>query len=149
MLTAIEKVIFLQNIDIFLEVPTEQLAFLAAIAEEVTFIKSDDIYKAEESSDAMYLVLEGIVKLHRDGEEVTAAGPKEAFGTWALFDEEPRVVNATAIEDAKLLRIYREDFYDLLADNNQITQGIFKALVKRMRKLVEHVGFETPIKSKS
>lgn len=142
MFTVIEKVIFLQNVDVFLEIPSEQLAYIAAIAEEITFIKGDDIYKADEPSDAMYLVLEGSVRLHLDGKEVTVAGVKDAFGTWALFDEEPRVVTATASEDARLLRIYREDFYDLLADNVQITQGIFKTLVKRMRKLIERVGFE-------
>ncbi|HDY89636.1 MAG TPA: cyclic nucleotide-binding domain-containing protein, partial [bacterium] len=137
MLTVIEKVIFLQNVDVFLEVLSEQLAYLAAIAEEITYLKGDNIYKADDPSDAMYFVLEGKVKLHRDGEEVMIAESKVAFGTWALFDEEPRVVTATAIEDTKLLRIYADDFYDLLADNVQITQGIFKALVRRMRNLIE------------
>ena len=149
MLTTIEKVIFLQNVTIFLDVPVEQLAFLAAITEEISFLQGDEIYKAEEPSDSMYLVLDGKVRLHRDGEEVTTAESKEAFGTWALFDEEPRVVTATALEDSKLLRIYREDFYDLLADNIQIMQGIFKTLVKRLRKLVEHVGLEHKGKSGS
>ena len=140
MLTVIEKVIFLQNVDVFLEVPTEQLAYLAAIAEEIAFLKGDDIYKTEESSDAMQLILEGKVKLHRDGKEITLAGEKEVFGTSALFDEELRIVTATAIEDSKLLRIDREDFYDLLADNVQITQGILKTLVKRMRNLIDRVA---------
>ncbi|MFC1538614.1 Crp/Fnr family transcriptional regulator [Candidatus Latescibacterota bacterium] len=140
MLTVIEKVIFLQNVDVFLEVPTEQLAFLAAIAEEVVYLKGDNIYKADDPSDAMYLVLEGKVKLHRDGEEITLAGEKEVFGTWALFDEDLRIVTATALEDSKLLCLYREDFYDLLADNVDITQGIFKTFVKRMRKLIDKVN---------
>ena len=142
MLTVIEKVIFLQNVDVFLEVPTEQLAYLAAIAEETAFLKGDDIYKTEESSDAMYLVLEGKVKLHRDSEEIALAGEKEVFGTWALFDEELRIVTATAIEDSKLLLIDREDFYDLLADNVQITQGILKTLVKRMRSLIDRISLD-------
>ena len=34
MLTVVEKVIFLQNVDVFAEIPTEQLSYLAAIAEE-------------------------------------------------------------------------------------------------------------------
>ena len=140
MLTVIEKVIFLQNVDVFLEVPTEQLAYLASIAEEITYLKGDDIYKADDSSDAMYLVLEGKVKLHRDGKEITMAGEKEVFGTWALFDEDLRIVTATALEDSKLLCIYREDFYDLLADNVDITQGIFKTFVKKMRKLIDIVN---------
>ena len=139
MYTVIEKVIILQNVDVFLEVPTEQLAYIAAIAEEVTYLKGETVYKAGGHADAMYLVLTGGVRLHLDGKEVTVAGIEDTFGTWALFDEEPRVVNATAIEDSTLLRIGREDFYDLLADNVQITQGIFKTLVKRMRKLISRV----------
>jgi len=146
MLTVIEKVIFLQAVDVFEEIPSEQLAYLAAIAEEISCLKDDEIYRADDPSDAMYLVLDGKVKMHRDGRVVTVAGPGDAFGTWALFDEEPRIVMATVIEDAKLLRIYREDFYDLLADNVQITEGIFKALVKRMRTLIERVGLDPAVK---
>ena len=108
MYTTIEKVIFLQNVDVFSEVPTEQLAYVAAIAEEVSYLKNDDIYETNHPSDALYLVLEGKVKLHRDGEEITTAGAKEAFGTWALFDDEPRVTTASAVEDSRLLRIDRE-----------------------------------------
>ncbi len=142
MLATIEKVIFLQNVEIFQDVASEQLVYLAAIAEEDSFSENSNIYNTDDPSDAMYLVLNGKVRLHRDGEEVTVAGKNDAFGTWALFDEEPRVVTATAVEDSKLLRIYREDFYDLLADNIQITQGVFKTLVKRMRKLIEHVNLD-------
>jgi CRP-like cAMP-binding protein len=41
------------------------------------------------------------------------------------------------VEDARLLRIGRDDFYDLLADNSEITSAILSTLVKRFRKLVE------------
>ena len=140
MLTVIEKVFFLQNVDVFIEVPSEQLSYIAAITEEITYLKDDDIYRVDEPSDAMYFVLEGKVKLHRNGKEVTVVHEKETFGTWALFDEELRIVTATALEDSKLLRIDREDFYDLLADNIQITQGILKALVKRIRNLIDRVS---------
>ncbi|MFC1558067.1 Crp/Fnr family transcriptional regulator [candidate division KSB1 bacterium] len=149
MLTIIEKVMFLQNVDVFYDVPTEQLSYLAAISEEVEYLKGDTVYKVEEPSDAMYLVLEGKVKLHREDEEVITSGAKEAFGTWALFGEEPRVVTATAVEESRLLRIEREDFYDLLADDIQITQGIINALAKRMRKLIDHVGLEPAGKNRS
>ncbi len=142
MLTVIEKVIFLQNIDVFSAVQTEELAYLAAITEEVSYLAGDVVYKEEDSSDALYLVLDGRIRLHREEEEITVAGPKEAFGTWALFDETPRLVTASVEENSRLLRIDREDFYDILSDHVQITQGIFKALVKRLRSLVERVTGE-------
>ena len=105
MLTVIEKVIFLQNVDVFSDVPTEQLAYLASIAEETTFKEGDVIYKANESSDALYLVLEGSVKLHIDEREITEAGPKDAFGTWALFDDEPLIMDVKGVVEAPTWRL--------------------------------------------
>ncbi len=149
MLTVIEKVIFLQNVDVFSDIPSEQLAYLAAIAQEVTHIKDEVIYKIQEPSDALYLVLDGSVRLHLGEKEITVAAEKDAFGTWALFDDQPRVVTATAIEDCRLIRIDREDFMDLLADHVQITQGILKYMVSRLRGLMDRVGVEPPAASGS
>ena len=140
MYTVIEKVIFLQNIELFAEVPTEQLAEVAAIAEEVSFLKGDVIYSENDHSDALYLVVDGHIRLHRGDEEIAVAGDREAFGTWALFDDEPRVVTASAERDSKLLRIDREDFSDLLADHVQIAQGVLKELARRLRSLVNRVS---------
>jgi CRP/FNR family transcriptional regulator, cyclic AMP receptor protein len=136
MLSVIEKVILLQNVDVFSEVSSEQLAYLAAIAEEITCAANTPLYKEQDPSDSMYIVLEGRVRLHRGDTEVTVAKHGEAFGTWALFDDEPRLVAATPLEDSKVLRIDKEDFIDLLADNIKITQGVLKAIVRRLRGLV-------------
>jgi len=140
MFTTIEKVIFLQNVDVFSHVPTEQLANIAAIAEEVTYLANDVIYETNEASDALYVVAEGMVRLHRDGDEIITAAPKDAFGTWSLFDDEPRVATATALEDSRLLRIDREEFLELLSDHTEITQAVLKNFASRMRGLLGRVG---------
>ena len=140
MFTIIEKVIFLQNVDVFSDIPTEQLAYLAAIAEEVTFMNNESIYELGEVSDSPYLVLEGQVRLHRDGEEILVASANDAFGTWALFDDEPRVATATVLETARVLRIDRDDFLELLSDHTEITQGVFKNIVGRLRGLIGRVA---------
>jgi CRP-like cAMP-binding protein len=140
MLTTIEKVIFLQNIDAFEQVPTEQLAEVAAIAEEMSILEGDVIYRENDASDALYLVLEGKIRMHRGDDEFAVVGDKEAFGTWALFDATPRVVTATAISDAHLLRVEREEFVDLLADHVQIAQGMLKTVAGRLRRLAERAS---------
>jgi CRP/FNR family transcriptional regulator, cyclic AMP receptor protein len=134
-LTVIEKVIFLQDVDVFSEVQSEQLAYLAAIAEEITLPTGARIYGEDDDSDAMYLVLEGRVRLHRGETEVATSGPREAFGTWALFDDELRMVAATTVEPTQLLRLDKEDFLEVLADHVLVLQAVFKALVKRVRAL--------------
>jgi CRP-like cAMP-binding protein len=84
----------------------------------------------------MYVVVKGRVRLHRDKQEILVAGEKEAFGTWALFDNEPRLMTATVLEDVQLLKIEQEAFFDLLADHIEITQSIFRALVVRIKRLI-------------
>jgi len=137
MLTTVDKVLFLQNIDIFSDTTTEALAYIATIANEVTLDKSETIFRANDPSDALYLVIDGRVRLHRDEEEILVIGAKEAFGTWAIFDDEPRVATATTLEDSRLLKIDRDDFYDLLSDHVEITQSIFKTLVRRIRRIIK------------
>ena len=139
MLTTIEKVMALQNVDIFSEVSTEQLSHLALIAQDISCVAGDVLYRESDPPQAMYLVLEGRVRLHRSELDVTIASTHEVFGTWALFDDEPMVVTATVLEPCRLLRIDRDDFIDLLADYVQITQGVLKAMVKRLRGLVGRV----------
>lgn len=136
----VEKVILLQNVGIFSKVSTQQLAHLAAIAEEMSLPGGGTIYKEQDPADAMYLVLEGEVQLHRDGKEVEVAKAEDAFGTWALFDDEPRVATATALKDVQLLRIDREDFIDLLSDHVQIAEGVLKVLARRLRGLLGRIN---------
>ncbi len=140
MLSLVEKVLILQNVDIFSEVPTHQMAALAAIAREVSFLDGDDIYVANDRPDALYLVLQGKVTLHQGPELVTEVDAMASFGIWALFDDEPRVMTATAAEDSRLLRIGSEEFNDLLADDVRIAKGIIRTVARRLRELAGKVG---------
>ena len=140
MLTTVEKVIFLQDIDIFEYTSTEDLAHIAAITEEIEFRAEEVISKEGDIPDSMYMVIEGQVKLTRGGIEVMTAKEKDVFGTWALFDDEPLVATATTLEATRVLRIDKEDFIDLLADYVAITQSILKTMAKRMRKLMTRIA---------
>jgi ATP:ADP antiporter, AAA family len=137
LLTVIEKVILLQDVDVFQQVPSDEISALALIATEKSCLQDDVIYREGEEADALYLVLSGAVKLHR-GDHVIAEAPRgQAFGTWALLDDEPRLTSATAAENASLLKINKDDFTDLLADNVQIARGVIRTIAHRMRSLAE------------
>ncbi len=136
MLTTVEKVIFLQDVDVFARIPLEDLAYIAMIADEVPAEAGRVIYSEGDVSDSMYLVLDGSIRLHRGGVEVMIAKPRDVFGTWALFDNETRIVTATSIEESSLLRIDKEDFLDLLSDHSKITEGVLKVLASKLRNLI-------------
>jgi CRP-like cAMP-binding protein len=140
MLTTVEKVLFLQDMDIFEYTATEELAHLAVITEELILPTGEVIFREGDLPDAMYVVIDGQVRMTRDGQEVMVTGSKEVFGTWALFDEEPRVVTATTMDECRVLKIDKEDFIDLLADNVRITRSVLKTMVVRLRGLMTRVG---------
>ena len=139
MLSIIEKVIFLQGVDIFEHISAEGLSQIANITDEMGVEANGVIYKEGDISDSMYLLIDGKVKLHRGESIVLIASLNDAFGTWSLFNDEPRLVSATALEKSDLLMIQKEDMIDILADNVRITEGILKAMAKRLQSIARKV----------
>jgi CRP-like cAMP-binding protein len=139
MLTVIEKVKLLLQIDILAQSTSEELAYIAAIAEEEELPARETIFRAGDPADAMFVVITGRIQMLREGsgDLDLEVGPGEAIGAWALFDDQPRTLTAATLTNCRLLRIDREQFFDLLSDHGGITQGIFKTLVRRIRSLAE------------
>ncbi len=140
MLSIIEKVLLLQEVEILQSVETEYLAQIAVITGESEFQSGDMIFSEGDSAQTMYVVINGEVRLHRGEQDVMTAVPKTAFGVWALFEEEGRVVTATCKEDSLLLVLEKDDFHDLLADHSDITRSILEAMTKKLRGLIGRVS---------
>ena len=136
-LNLVEKEIALEAVDLLQNLTPEQLSRLAAIAREATYPPARTMLEAGKPLDALYVIVDGAVELLRNGEPLHVARQNEVLGAWALFDQEAMPVEARTVEDTRVLRILREDFYDLLSDNVEITAAIFSTLVRRFRKLVE------------
>jgi CRP-like cAMP-binding protein len=136
-LNIVEKVIALEGVELMRNLTPDQLARIATIAKEEKHPPGEVVMKPDGPADSLYVIVDGAVDLSRDGDVLHTATQNDVLGAWALFDEEPVPVTATTKERTRLLRIGREDFYDLLADNTEITSAIFATLVKRFRKLIE------------
>jgi len=74
MLTIVDKVLCLQNVDIFNHTTTEDLAYIGSIAKELQLPEGTTIFKQHEPADSMYVVVSGRVKLDKDGQEILVAG---------------------------------------------------------------------------
>ena len=135
-LTILDRAIRLQKVELFSDLETELLALVASIARQEHVDEGQVIVEDDRVLDALYVVLEGLIEMQRGGRTLFTVGPDETIGNWALFDRQPSVVRAVAAEPAWLLRIDREDFYDLLADHSEMTRELFYALFKRVRSLL-------------
>jgi CRP-like cAMP-binding protein len=140
MYTTVEKVLLLQKVDLLSAARTEDLSRLASISEEVLYPEGAVIFEEGRPADGLYVIIRGHVALLKGGDEIASLGEEEALGAWSLFEAEPPVTSAKATRESLLLRVDREDFYDLLLDYPEMGESILKALVRRFRKLVKASG---------
>jgi len=136
MLTAVERVMILKGADLLSDVGPRRLLGLAEVAREVEIFKGDTIYKEDDPADALYMVVEGRVRLSTGERTTSEVGPGEAFGTWSLVDDSARGHRAECTEDGLTLALHRDEFYDVAAGDLMLLQEVVRALAKRLRALV-------------
>lgn len=141
----IEKILFLQSVNIFKELSGEELRFIAGIAEEIPVGQGEVIFQQGDPGDAMYLVLHGSVSIKVGDAEIVRLGMRECVGEMAVLDNLPRSADAVAAEPTELLRIDAQSFDELLQDKHQIVKGIFKVLSSRLRQATARRATDPPI----
>jgi len=136
MLTSVERVMILKGADLLKDVGPRHLLGLADVAREVEILKGDTIYNEDDPADALYMVVEGRVRLSTGGRTMSEVGPGEAFGTWSLVDDSERGHRAECLEDGLTLALHRDEFYDMAASDLTLLQEVVRVLAKRLRTLV-------------
>ncbi len=131
----VETVLLLQSVDVLRDAKSAHLALLASIAEEIDADVGTVLVREGEPADALYVIVRGKVSLRGRGSALEA-GEGEAFGAWALIEEAPSVVEAKVTAPSHLLRVNREEFYDLMSEYPELAIGLMQGLARRMRTLV-------------
>ncbi len=104
----------LRRVKILADMKDAQLERFAQFMEVITVRQWTEVVKQGETGDAMYLILEGElrVRLMINGKEtiLTQLGAGEFFGEMALFDHGPRSADVVANKDSLLLKISAASF---------------------------------------
>jgi CRP/FNR family transcriptional regulator, cyclic AMP receptor protein len=103
---------------------------------------SNAIFRAGDSGDSLCLIESGRVRISvidEEGKQVTltelAGG--DFFGEMALIDGKPRSADATAIEDARVAVLSREDFLGFVRGNSDVALEMISAVSDRLRRTDE------------
>jgi len=134
-LTAVERVLVLKGADLLRGVGPRHLLGLANVCREVPIYAGDTIYLENDPADALYIVVEGRVRLSANGRTLSEVGAGEAFGTWSLVDDSERGQRAECVEDGLALSLSREEFYEVAAADLSILQELVRVLAKRLREI--------------
>lgn len=138
-MTPVEKAAALRHAELLQELGADDLLQLAAVAEEREFERDDFLFYQGEEGDYLYVILEGRVRVERDGLEVFTAEAGRAVGTFSILDRRPRSASAVAVERARTLAIHRADMGQILADNYSLVESLFEYLTGIIRRMNEQV----------
>ena len=131
----IKRVSFLKKVNIFTETPEELLHQIAENLIEMEFSRGDHIVLKGELGDSMYIVIDGLVKVH-DGDYIFSVLKKgDVFGKYYLLDRKERSATVTALEQTQLFCFKQEIFYEITRNEGTIIQGILRELVRRLRDM--------------
>ncbi len=126
---------FLSNVSFFSEVSKDSLKHLCQDLDIEFYRKNTSIFKKDDIGIAMYVIIEGKVKVHDNNHIYGTLNKGMCFGEYALIDNQERSASVTAIEPTKVLKIVRQHFLDLMSSDSGFSQGILAEMIKRHREL--------------
>ncbi len=132
------KAQILKRSSIFSGLSDDELAALAELAFEYSFMPDQFVFWDGDVPERFYVIAEGsvkVVKYSSLGKEFIIAffGPGEMFGEVAVFENKSYPASAQAVARTRVLGIGREDFLAFLADHPQVALRIINVLGGRLR----------------
>ncbi|MCH1625910.1 Crp/Fnr family transcriptional regulator [Ferdinandcohnia quinoae] len=120
-------------VPIFQGLNSEEEKILQKETNHRIFRKGDFIFREGDTSETLYIVNKGLIKINKvaeDGKEqiVRLLFPGDFFGQTALFQSEIHYANAEAIDDTTICTIHRQDFLKTLERNHDMSLRFMHAL---------------------
>jgi len=134
----------LSNIALFSGLSETDMAAISSLAVTRSFPKNTLVICEGDTSDSLYVVLSGKVKVFlsdEEGKEVTLnlQGAGEYFGELAILDEAPRSASVMTVEDTRLAVLSKAAFEKCMEQHATIALVVMRGLACRLRELTENV----------
>ncbi len=132
------KIEVLKHMPLFRHLTYKEIIRVLNLTEVADYAPNEDILKEGESSDELYIVLKGKVRLHKEGAFITHVSPGAHLGEMALIDRTPRSVTATAEERTRVLILRRREFFEIIRKDPSLSVKLLwsfvQVLAERLRK---------------
>lgn len=123
----------IKELDLLGRLPGPDLEFVLEHAEHRWFPERAAILQQGDPGDRFYILLEGAVRVVRDGETVASLGPGDFFGETALLLDMPRNATVQASEHALTWSITRAAFQRLVGGYLLANPRTQHEILRRMR----------------
>jgi len=136
-LSLIEKMIILKTVSIFSNTPDNILSKIASFTQDVFLEKNRVLFKQGDLNPALYIIVEGSVKVYDEEQLIVKLGDRETIGELSTLFSEPETVSVATLEDTHLLSLTHSDRFELMREQHEIVQGIIRVLVQRLRSIIK------------
>ncbi len=136
-MTHVDMILLLRSLDLFAGLTTRQLAELARVVVERHVAAGEPIVREGDFDAQMYFIVEGRVRITKEDAQVSALGPGEFFGEIAVFDGEQRSASVFADGPVHLLRLDRQDLFEVMEEHPAIAVAMCQTLSRRIRELLD------------
>ena len=143
-MSAVEDPKILEDIFLFQGLPLEDLERMNALLHKKRFPSGASILTVEQPGEAIYILLEGTVKIYvdkADGTEVILAllGGGDTVGEMSLVDSSGHSASVITMERSTFLWMDRRSFQDCLGSMPALTNNLVRVLSGRLRLANEQV----------
>jgi len=129
------KVELLRRVPLFAECKGEPLDLIMRLADEVDVADGYTLMRQGDLAQEFFLIVDGRVRIEKNGETVATLGAGDFLGEIALLSEGRRTATAVTEGPAKLLVITHRGFNSLLDSSPAIRAAILKGLADRLLSL--------------
>jgi len=126
------KLDLLRRVPLFAGLSKRDLEQIGGIADELDLQAGRMLIKEGTRGREFFTLVEGDVRVLKNGRRVASMGPGDFFGEIALVTDVPRTSTVTADSDVRVLVLTKRDFQRLLDEQPQIQRKVLEALALRL-----------------
>ena len=123
----------LSKIPLFSHLSSRQLRKLLRGTTEHRYDSDTTIVREGARTTTLYVLLEGSVKVVREGRTISRREPGEYFGEIALIDGRPRAASVFAESPVRCLALQQEELRKLLMTDPDASWALLLSLATRLR----------------
>ncbi|MEN8167185.1 MAG: Crp/Fnr family transcriptional regulator [Pseudomonadota bacterium] len=134
----------IENVSIFVGMDPHDLALIEQRMVRRTYPKQTIILSEGDSSDSLYVILSGKVKVYLNDERgkeaiINYQEDGEYFGELSLIDDDRRSASIMTMERSTMAIMPKQTFHEVLKNNPDIAIHLLKDMVHRVRTLTDEI----------
>ena len=130
-----KKLQLIARVPIFARLRGRDLERVGQLVEEIDVPAGKVLMRQGETGHEFFLIVDGRVRVERDGRVLKNRSAGEFVGEIALIDEGPRSATVTCETPCRLLVLGHREFHTLLGEHPDLQLLVLKTLAERVRHL--------------